>query len=232
MIKLHHVSKSYQTYRSSRRVLQQVDLCLERGDMALISGRSGSGKSTLFRLLYAAEKSSDGDVYFNDHNITFIPSKDIPFLRRNIGIIFQDNRLLSDQSVFENVALPMRIESMAGREVKRRVLAALDRTNLVDKAQLLPYQLSEGDQRRVGIARAVVNRPILLLADEPTNNLDSSLSNLIMKLLEDFNSAGVTVLIATHDFNLVSRRPQCRYLRLDKGFLREVEQGCRRANPR
>ncbi len=145
-----------------------------------------------------------------------------PFLRRNIGIVFQDHRLLMDRSIYDNVALPMRIESISENEIKRRVSAALDKTGLLDKARCLPSQLSGGEQQRVGIARAVVNRPTLLLADEPTGNLDPELSSRVLRLFEEFNRAGVTILLATHDIHLVNSRPQYRHLELNQGFLSEV----------
>ncbi|MDA0150309.1 cell division ATP-binding protein FtsE [Vibrio sp. LaRot3] len=220
MIKFQQVSKAY---RGGRQALQKVDFHLRRGEMAFLGGHSGAGKSTLLKLICAIERPTDGRISFNSHDITRIPAKDIPLLRRNIGIVFQDHRLLMDRTVFDNVALPMRIESISENEIKRRVSAALDKTDLLDKARCLPSQLSGGEQQRVGIARAVVNRPTLLLADEPTGNLDPQLSSRVLKLLEEFNRAGVTILLATHDLNLVNTRPQYRHLELNQGFLSEVE---------
>ncbi|WP_135459026.1 cell division ATP-binding protein FtsE [Vibrio echinoideorum] len=220
MIKFQQVSKAY---RGGRQALQKVDFHLKRGEMAFLGGHSGAGKSTLLKLICAIERPTDGRVWFNDHDITRIPAKDIPFLRRNIGIVFQDHRLLMDRSIFDNVALPMRIESISENEIKRRVSAALDKTGLLDKARCLPNQLSGGEQQRVGIARAVVNRPTLLLADEPTGNLDPELSNRVLRLFEEFNRAGVTIILATHDIGLVNTRPQYRHLELNQGFLSEVE---------
>ncbi|MEZ8311306.1 cell division ATP-binding protein FtsE [Vibrio splendidus] len=220
MIKFQQVSKAY---RGGRQALQKVDFHLKRGEMAFLGGHSGAGKSTLLKLICAIERPTDGRVWFNDHDITRIPANDIPFLRRNIGIVFQDHRLLMDRSIFDNVALPMRIESISENEIKRRVSAALDKTGLLDKARCLPSQLSGGEQQRVGIARAVVNRPTLLLADEPTGNLDPELSNRVLRLFEEFNRAGVTIILATHDIGLVNTRPQYRHLELNQGFLSEVE---------
>ncbi|HAS27111.1 MAG TPA: cell division ATP-binding protein FtsE [Vibrio sp.] len=220
MIKFQQVSKAY---RGGRQALQKVDFHLKRGEMAFLGGHSGAGKSTLLKLICAIERPTDGRVWFNDHDITRIPAKDIPFLRRNIGIVFQDHRLLMDRSIFDNVALPMRIESISENEIKRRVSAALDKTGLLDKARCLPSQISGGEQQRVGIARAVVNRPTLLLADEPTGNLDPELSNRVLRLFEEFNRAGVTIILATHDIGLVNTRPQYRHLELNQGFLSEVE---------
>ncbi|MDR9827361.1 cell division ATP-binding protein FtsE [Vibrio sp. FNV 38] len=221
MIKFQQVSKAY---RGGRQALQKVDFHLHRGEMAFLGGHSGAGKSTLLKLICAIERPSDGKVWFNGYDISQIPSRDIPFLRRNIGIVFQEHRLLMDRSVYDNVALPMRIESYSEEEIKRRVSAALDKIGLLDKARCLPRQLSGGEQQRVGIARAVVNRPTLLLADEPTGNLDPELSSRVLKLFEEFNRAGVTILIATHDINLVRSRPQYRHLELTQGFLSEVHE--------
>jgi len=222
VIKFEQVSKAY---RGGRQALQKVDFHLKRGEMAFLGGHSGAGKSTLLKLICAIERPTDGRILFNDHDISRLPSKDIPFLRRNIGIVFQDHRLLMDRTVFDNVALPMRIESISENEIKRRVSAALDKTGLLDKMKCLPSQLSGGEQQRVGIARAVVNRPTMLLADEPTGNLDPELSNKVLKLFEEFNRAGVSILLATHDTHLVRSRPQYRYLELNQGFLSEVSDG-------
>lgn len=219
MIRFQQVSKAY---RGGRQALQKVDFHLRRGEMAFWGGHSGAGKSTLLKLICAIERPTDGKISFNGHDITRIPNKDIPFLRRNIGIVFQDHRLLMDRSIYDNVALPMRIESISENEIKRRVSAALDKTGLLDKARCLPSQLSGGEQQRVGIARAVVNRPTLLLADEPTGNLDPELSSRVLRLFEEFNRAGVTILLATHDIHLVNSRPQYRHLELNQGFLSEV----------
>lgn len=220
MIKFDQVSKAY---RGGRQALQKVDFHLKKGEMTFLGGHSGAGKSTLLKLICAIERPTDGTIWFNDHNITKIPAKDIPFLRRHIGIVFQDHRLLMDRSIYENVALPLRIGSVSEYEIKRRVSAALDKTGLLDKAKCLPNQLSGGEQQRVGIARAVVNRPTVLLADEPTGNLDPELSSKVLQLFEEFNRAGVSIILATHDTNLVNQRPQYRHLELSQGFLSEVE---------
>ncbi|MDG3086664.1 cell division ATP-binding protein FtsE [Vibrio hannami] len=220
MIKFQQVSKAY---RGGRQALQKVDFHLRKGEMAFLSGHSGAGKSTLLKLICAMERPSDGTISFNGHDITNIPAKDIPYLRRHLGIVFQDHRLLTDRSVFDNVALPMRIESASENDIKRRVSAALDKTGLLDKAKCLPSQLSGGEQQRVGIARAVVNRPTLLIADEPTGNLDSELSTRVLNLFEEFNRVGVSVLLATHDIGLIQSRPLYRRLDLNQGFLSEVE---------
>lgn len=221
MIKFQQVSKAY---RGGRQALQKVDFHLRQKEMIFLGGHSGAGKSTLLKLICAMERPSDGKIHFNGHDITQITSKDIPFLRRNIGIVFQDHRLLMDRSVFENVALPMRIESAKENDIKHRVSAALDKIGLLDKAKCLPSQLSGGEQQRVGIARAVVNRPALVLADEPTGNLDPELSNRTMEIFEEFNRAGVSIIIATHDIGMVNSRPQHRRFELNQGFMSEVER--------
>ena len=220
MIKFQQVSKAY---RGGRQALQKVDFHLKRGEMAFLGGHSGAGKSTLLKLICAIERPTDGRVWFNDHDITRIPAKDIPFLRRNIGIVFQDHRLLMDRSIFDNVALPMRIESISENEIKRRVSAALDKTGLLDKARCLPSQLSGGEQQRVGIARAVVNRPTLLLADEPTGNLDHNTALSIYDLMRELNQEYDTAfLVVTHDGELAAKMD--RQLHMQDGLLVNVEK--------
>ena len=221
MIRFLQVSKAY---RGGQQALQRVSFHLPKGDMAFLTGHSGAGKSTLLKLLCAIEKPSDGKIFFNGHDISRIERSEIPFLRRNIGIIFQDHKLLMDRSIFENVALPLRIEQMRENDIKKRVSAALDKVGLLDKATCLPIQLSGGEQQRVGIARAVVNRPLVLIADEPTGNLDAALSQQIMDLFLLFNQVGVTILMATHDTSLLNRYPMRRF-NLNLGHLSEVERG-------
>ncbi|AJR07153.1 cell division ATP-binding protein FtsE [Photobacterium gaetbulicola] len=223
MIRFQQVSKAY---RGGRQALQKVDFHLQPADMAFLTGHSGAGKSTLLKLICAIERPSDGKIMFNGHDITRIDNKQIPFLRRNIGIIFQDHKLLMDRTIYDNVALPLRVEQATENEIKRRVSAALDKVGLLDKARCLPMQLSGGEQQRVGIARAIVNKPMLLLADEPTGNLDAALSRQIMALFEEFNRVGVTVLMATHDTSLLTTH---HYRRLDlyQGQLRELASGAK-----
>lgn len=218
MIRFQQVSKAY---RGGRPALQKVNFHLNRGEMAFLSGHSGAGKSTLLKLICAIERPSDGKILFNGHDITKISNQDIPFLRRNIGIVFQDHKLLMNRTVFDNVALPMRVESVRENEIKRRVSAALDKTGLLDKAKSYPMQLSGGEQQRVGIARAVVNKPMLLLADEPTGNLDPQLSRQVFNLFAEFNRVGVSVLMASHDLSLIGGN-QYRRFDLHQGCLREV----------
>lgn len=221
MIRFQQVSKAY---RGGQQALQKVDFHLNKGDMAFLTGHSGAGKSTLLKLLCAIEKPSDGRIFFNSHDISRIKKTDIPFLRRQIGIIFQDHKLLMDRSVFDNVALPLRIEQANESNIKRRVSAALDKVGLLNKTSCLPIQLSGGEQQRVGIARAVVNRPLVLIADEPTGNLDAALSVQIMDLFRQFNQVGVTVLMATHDISLINQYDM-RHFELNRGHLSEVVYG-------
>lgn len=218
MIRFQQVSKAY---RGGAQALQKVNFHLPKGDMAFLTGHSGAGKSTLLRLLCAMERPSDGKIIFNGHDISRIGRSDVPFLRRHFGMIFQDHKLLMDRTVFENVALPLLIEQMPLNDIKKRVSAALDRVGLLDKIHCFPIQLSGGEQQRIGIARAVVNRPLVLVADEPTGNLDAALSVQIMELFRQFNRVGVTVLMATHDVSLLNRYDVRRF-DLNKGHLREV----------
>jgi cell division transport system ATP-binding protein len=193
VIRFQQVSKAY---RGGRQALQKVDFHLKPADMAFLTGHSGAGKSTLLKLICALERPSDGKIWFNGHDITRLPNKQIPFLRRNIGIIFQDHKLLMDRSVFDNIALPLRVEQMTEHDIKRRVSAALDKVGLLDKAKCLP----------------------------PTGNLDAELSQQVLRLFEEFNRVGVAVLMATHDTSLLASRDY-RRLDLHKGNLRELAHG-------
>ncbi|MGL5006016.1 MAG: cell division ATP-binding protein FtsE [Plesiomonas sp.] len=204
MIRFQQVSKAY---LGGRQALQGVSFHLRAGEMAFLTGHSGAGKSTLLKLICGIERPSDGQIWFDGHDISRLKTREVPFLRRHIGMIFQDHRLLMDRTVYENVALPLVITGNTADDIKRRVSAALDKVGLLDKARCLPVQLSGGEQQRVGIARAVVNKPALLLADEPTGNLDDALSGSILHLFEEFNRVGVTVLMATHDTQLIASQP-------------------------
>ncbi len=216
MIHFDHVGKRYP---GGFDALRNVTFALGRGEFAFLTGHSGAGKSTLLKLIAMIERPSAGQVVIAGRHLEKVRRSDIPYLRRHVGLIFQDHRLLFDRSVFDNVALPLVIEGYHPRDLARRVRAALDKVGLLDKEQANPITLSGGEQQRVGIARAVVNKPPLLLADEPTGNLDPDLSREIMGLFEQFNGVGVTVLIATHDLELV-RRLGHRRLVLDHGTLK------------
>ncbi|MBY5922781.1 cell division ATP-binding protein FtsE [Ferrimonas balearica] len=202
MIQFEQVNK---IYPGGRMALEQVSFGLKPGEMAFLTGHSGAGKSTLLKLITAIERPSTGKVTINGQDIAKLKRGDVPYLRRNIGIIFQDHNLLMDRSVYDNLALPLVIEGFKSSEITKRVEGALDMVGLGDKAAYAPIQLSGGEQQRVGIARAVINRPPLLLADEPTGNLDPKLSMDILRLFETLNASGTTVLIATHDLGLIAR---------------------------
>lgn len=202
VVELHHVFKRYP---EGHEALRDINLTLEAGEMAFLTGHSGAGKSTLLKLIALMERPSQGQMFVAGRNVTRIRRRQIPFLRRRVGMIFQDHRLLFDRDVYTNVALPLIIAGFRRQEVGRRVRAALDMVGLLDKEQRYPITLSGGEAQRVGIARAVVNKPDLLLADEPTGNLDPVLSREIMGLFEQFNQVGVATLIATHDLDLIGQ---------------------------
>ncbi|CAG77242.1 cell division ATP-binding protein [Pectobacterium atrosepticum SCRI1043] len=203
MIRFEQVSKAY---LGGRQALQGVDFHLRPAEMAFLTGHSGAGKSTLLKLICGIERPSAGQILFGGHNISRLKKREVPFLRRQIGMIFQDHHLLMERTVYDNVAMPLIIAGASSEDIRRRVSAALDKVGLLDKAKNYPIQLSGGEQQRVGIARAVVNKPAVLLADEPTGNLDEALSEDIFRLFEEFNRVGVTVLMATHDTGLIARR--------------------------
>ncbi|MEX6209124.1 cell division ATP-binding protein FtsE [Providencia huaxiensis] len=221
MIRFEHVSKAY---RGGRQALQGVDFHIQPGEMAFLTGHSGAGKSTLLKLICGIERPSASYILFNGHDISRLKNREIPFLRRQIGMIFQDHHLLFDRTVYDNVAMPLIISGASTEDIRRRVSAALDKVGLLDKAKNFPIQLSGGEQQRVGIARAVVNKPTMLLADEPTGNLDGELSEGIMRLFEEFNRVGVTVLMATHDIALIKRR-NYRVLTLSEGRMLGGQHG-------
>lgn len=202
MIKFENVSK---TYAGGQQALRKVSFHIEPGEMAFLTGHSGAGKSTLLKLISIMERPTVGNVLINGFDLNNINRRQIAYIRRDIGMIFQSHQLLMDKSVFDNIALPLVIEGYSRKEINKRVYAALELVGLRDKATHSPAMLSGGEQQRVGIARAVVNKPPLLLADEPTGNLDPKLSMEIIQLFENFNQAGVAVLIATHDLGLIAR---------------------------
>lgn len=205
-------------YPGGQEALSGVSFELQRGEMAFLTGHSGAGKSTLLKLITLIERCTRGQIVVDGQNLARITPSRIPYLRRRIGIIFQDHRLLMDRTVFDNVALPLVIGGMRHQEIARRVRAALDKVGLLDKERAYPITLSGGEQQRVGIARAVVHKPAILLADEPTGNLDPELSETIMRLFERFHQAGVTVLIASHNLDLIVRMRR-RMLVLHRGRL-------------
>jgi cell division transport system ATP-binding protein len=205
-------------YPESGDALSDVSFVLEPGEMAFLTGPSGAGKSTLLRLIPVIERPSRGQIVLDGRPVNRLSRREIPLLRRKLGLIFQDYRLLHDRTVFDNVALPLAVAGHGTLEIGRRVRAALDKVGLLRKEKRYPPGLSGGEQQRVGIARAIVHKPPLILADEPTGNLDPELSAEIMGLFREFNAVGVTLLIASHDLGLISRLG-CRTLRLRQGRL-------------
>ena len=215
MIRFEQVSKRYP---NGHMGLDNLSFHIKVGEMVFITGHSGAGKSTLLKLIMCMERPSSGQVHVGGQNLRELSGDDIPYLRRQVGVVFQNHQLLFDRTVFDNVALPLIINGTPPGEVGRRVRAALDKVGLLSKESLYPIALSGGEQQRVGVARAVVHQPALLLADEPTGNLDPSLSAEIMSLFEDFNRVGVTVIIASHDLPLIATLDH-RMLTLDQGRL-------------
>lgn len=215
MLKFDHV---WMRYPGGTDVLRNISFHLDRGEIAFLTGHSGAGKSSLLRLIAVMEQCSRGHIYLDGQDLTLAKERHIPYLRRKVGFIFQDYKLLKDRTVFDNVALPLIIAGFGHAEVARRVRAALDKVGLLGKERCYPIALSGGEQQRVGIARAVVNKPPLIIADEPTGNLDPELSQEIMHLFEKFQQVGVAVLIASHDISLISQMNH-RVLKLDHGQL-------------
>ena len=215
MIRFENVCKRYP---SGRDALSGVSFNLERGEFAFLTGPSGAGKSTLLRLIALIERPTRGSVLINSQNTARISRGRIPPFRQRLGVVFQDHKLLYDRSVFDNVALPLVIAGASRREIERRVRAALDQVGLLGRESQAPITLSTGEQQRVGIARAVAPRPDVLIADEPTGNLDPDLSREVMELFTRFNEVGVTVLVATHDLELIGHLPH-RQLKLVAGQL-------------
>jgi cell division transport system ATP-binding protein len=215
MIEFNRVSKHYP---GGCRALSDVSFTIERGSMVFLTGHSGAGKSTLLRLVMMLERASRGQVIVNDRNLSDAPERLAPQVRRGTGMIFQDHKLLKDKTVADNVALPLMIAGLRYSDIRKRVRAALDKVGLLDKEKAWPLTLSGGEQQRVGIARAIVAMPPLLLADEPTGNLDPGLSRELFSLFEQVSEQGVTVLIASHDLDLI-RRMRKRVLVLSAGRL-------------
>ncbi len=211
-VRFDRVSRRFQ----QRDALRDVSVDIESGEMVFLTGHSGAGKSTFLRLLMLLDRPSSGQIWVDGQSLEKIKRRAIAGYRRNLGVVFQDHQLLFDRSVFDNVALPLQIAGFSIRDTQRRVRAALDKVGLLDRERANPSALSGGEQQRVGIARAVVARPKILIADEPTGNLDPQLSGEIMKLFEAFHRVGVTVVVASHDLALISRLRH-RIITLDGG---------------
>jgi cell division transport system ATP-binding protein len=202
MIRFDHVWKRYP---NGREALSDLSLEVNRGEMVFLTGHSGAGKSTLLKLIALIERPSRGTLVVNGQNTSAVPRRKIPPFRRQLGIVFQDHKLLMDRPVYDNVALPLVIAGVPGKDIGKRVRAALDQVGLLGREKNTPIELSTGEQQRVGIARAVVSKPEILIADEPTGNLDPDLSFEIMNIFRRFNEVGVTVLVASHDLQLIER---------------------------
>ena len=215
MIEFRQVTKRYD---SDHTALRAVNFYLDRGELAFLTGHSGAGKSTLLKLIMVMERPTAGEVIVGGQKLNSLPRRQIPYIRRHIGVVFQNHQLLFDRTVFDNVAMPLEVMGASPEDTGRRVRAALDKVGLLKKEKMNPMQLSGGEQQRVGIARAVVNKPPVLLADEPTGNLDPELSADIMRLFTQFSQVGVTVLVATHDIALINEMNR-RTLTLNQGQL-------------
>jgi cell division transport system ATP-binding protein len=222
LIEMYGVTKIYQ---GGIAALKDISLKISKGEFVFIVGPSGAGKSTLIKLLFREELPSRGQIFFGGKNITRLRVREVPYLRRRIGIVFQDFRLLPEKTVYENVAFAMQVVEASGRDIKKRVPQVLERVGLAHKLKAKPTELSGGEQQRVALARALVNNPDVLIADEPTGNLDPDTSWGIMKLLSDVNKRGTTVVVASHARDLVDAMRK-RVLQLDKGSLvRDEERG-------
>lgn len=215
MISFSSVSKRYP---GGQEALKSVSFSIAQGEFAFIAGHSGAGKSTLLKLIPAIERPSSGAVLVNGQNVGALKRSALPYLRRNLGLVFQDQKLLYDRSVFQNVMLPLAFGELSGREAERRARAALEKVGLAARERANPVQLSGGEQQRLAIARAVVNRPAVLIADEPTANLDAAAAAAVLEIFASFHQVGVTVLVATHDEALIERFAQ-RVLRLAGGSI-------------
>ena len=202
----------YKRYPGNMDALQDINLEIFSGELIFVTGNSGAGKSTLLKLISSVEKPTSGSIIFENQNLSQISKKDIPFLRRKFGMIFQDHKLLYDRNCFENVSLPLEINDMSEIDTSRRVRAALDKVGLLNKEKSMPITLSGGEQQRLAIARAIVSRPSILLADEPTGNLDREYADEIMNIFYSFQQVGVTVIISTHELPVTPIKSKHIYL--------------------
>ena len=218
MIKLEGVTKRFP---NGQEALKGLTLAVDDGEMVFVTGHSGAGKSTLLKLIALIERPTSGSVIVDGQNTRRVSRRKVPAYRRQIGMVFQDHKLLYDRPVFDNVALPLIIAGIAHRDAARKVRAALDQVGLLEKERQFPETLSSGEQQRVGIARAIVSRPKLLIADEPTGNLDPDLSIEVMRIFRRFNEVGVTLLIASHDIALIDQLG-CRRIALEDGSVQRT----------
>ncbi|MBQ2285642.1 MAG: cell division ATP-binding protein FtsE [Clostridia bacterium] len=223
MVFFSDVSKKYE--KTNTLALDRVSFYIEKGEFVFIIGSSGAGKSTLTKLMLAEEQLTDGNITINGTDVGALKAKNIPFYRRSIGMVFQDFRLLNNKSVYDNVAFAMKIRNASKKEIRRAVPAILSMVGISDKAKAMPYQLSGGEQQRVALARAMVNNPAVLIADEPTGNLDPATADEIMELFEAINKRGTTVIIITHAKDIVDKM-QKRVIELEHGsMIRDVQKG-------
>lgn len=219
MIQAFHVTKIYDA--GDRPALQDVSLQVDKGEFVFLTGPSGAGKTTLLRLLFVAEKPTRGQILVNGQNVATLKPRQIPLLRRQIGVVFQDFKLINNRTVHENVAYALHVVGLPEKEIRRSVYRMLKGVGLFHKANVLPAKLSGGEQQRVAIARALVNDPVLMLADEPTGNLDAEITEEIMGLLERANARGTTVVVATHDRSLIESYKK-RVIHLKTGHVLET----------
>ncbi len=222
MIKFNNVRKRYP---GGHEALSNVSFEIAQGEMAFLTGHSGAGKSTLLKLVAGIERPNSGSVLVNNQNVGVLKASALPFLRRNLGIVFQDHKLLFDRNVFDNVLLPLQICGFEHQESAKRVRAALDKVGLLKREKANPIALSGGEQQRLCIARAIVNRPTILLADEPTGNLDADYAQDIMEIFKSFHQVGVTLLISTHDAGVLHHHDKVRVLNLKQGVLQDNSAG-------
>ena len=223
MIQLHNVSVTYQQHICA---LNDVSLMIPRGDFVFLTGASGAGKSTLLKLLYAAITPSHGQIIIDNQNVSRLTRSELPYLRQTIGVVFQDFRLLPNRTVRENVAITLEVLGLGRKEIGERVNKILTQVGLEERMQATPCQLSGGEQQRVALARALVNEPKILLADEPTGNLDDENKSLILEILGEANCRGTTIVVASHDLRLVASSNR-RSMMLDRGELREAHDESR-----
>jgi len=222
LIRFVNVSKEY---KNGVKALSNINLSIDKGEFVFIVGPSGAGKSTLIKLILKEENPTDGRIYLNNKDITYVKNRRIPFIRRSVGVVFQDFRLLPNKTVYENVAFAMEIVGAPPKEIRRNVPMVLSMVDLSDKAHNYPNELSGGEHQRVAIARAIVNSPPILIADEPTGNLDPDTAWGIMKVLRDINRRGTTILMATHAKDIVDAMKK-RVVEIDKGIIiRDEEKG-------
>jgi cell division transport system ATP-binding protein len=220
VIQTFHVSKIYE--RGDQPALHDISINVEKGEFVFLTGPSGAGKTTLLKLVFAAEKPTGGQILVNGRNIAKLKPRQIPFLRRQVGVVFQDFKLIATRTVHENVAYALQVLGLPESEIRRRVYHVLKGVGLFHKANVLPPKLSGGEQQRVAIARALVNDPVLLLADEPTGNLDEEITKEVMSLLESANARGTTVIVATHDKSLIDGYNK-RVIHLKRGEIQDTQ---------